>query len=99
MDLFGGAIGIVGDEILIVVLTSFGITGAIQLVARGGGAVAMAKWLPKSVGPAAGLVAGAKVVKSAADQYLGLGRLQAQIVSYLPIGTPAPGGTTVSAGY
>lgn len=92
MDLLGGAIGLAGDEVITVIASQFGITGAIALVIRGGGAVAMARWLPRSIGPAAGLVAGAKVVKSALDQYAGLGRLQAQIVAFIPGGGGGNGG-------
>jgi len=76
-DLLGGAVGYVGDELVSLLAAGiFGVNpnGGIGLLVRGGGVVAMGKWLPKSIGPAAVIVSGAKVVVSIDDTYLGFRR-------------------------
>lgn len=85
MDLVGGAVGLVVDGVLQLVIPPS--AGWIGIGIRGVGAVAMVKYAPKSIGPAAGLTMGAMVVKSAADKAFGLsGLVNAQVVRFLPAG-------------
>lgn len=90
MDLVGGAVGLVVDGVLQLVIPPS--AGWIGIGIRGVGAVAMVKYAPKSIGAAAGLTMGAMVVKSAADKAFNLsGLVNTQVVRFLPAGNGANG--------
>lgn len=93
MDLVGGAVGILVDG----VIQLFVPAGWIGLGLRGVGAIGMVRFLPRSLGPAAGLTAGAMVVKDGANRLFNVsGLLNSTVTRFVPLQLAAVPATGMS---
>lgn len=92
MDLVGGAVGLLLDGAIQLVVPA----GWVGLGIRGAGAIVMGKFLPRSIGPAAGLAAGAVVTKDGINRLFNISALlNSTVVRFAPTqllaATPAQG--------
>lgn len=81
-DLVGGAVGLLLDG----AIQLFVPAGWIGLGIRGVGAIGMVRFLPRAIGPAAGLTAGAMVVKDGANRIFNISQLlNSTVTRFVPI--------------
>lgn len=99
MDVIGGVAGVATDQVAMVLAAQLGVSGLMAYGARGIVILALAHYVvPKNVKGGFTIGGIASLGKSVADQYLGLGQLQAKIVSFIPVGAGAAAGSGAGAG-